>query len=304
MRTRVIPVMAAIGAAFLLAACSGTTSEQGLDLSNDMVTDGSVAVAPAEGAIARDDKSGGSVTTQDRSVIRTAYVDVRVEDVGAAVRDVRALVDRRHGLISSEDSRVNGDSSYSSVTVQVPAADLDTFIADISSLGAVDSVSVNAQDVTTQVVDLDARIKALQTSIDRMNELLAQADQIDDLLAIETQLSARQAELDSLAAQRTWLGDQVAMSSVTITLSPTTTLTDIDAPGFLSGLRSGWAAFVSATAVGITALGFLMPFAIVFMLVLIPVIAIAVRQSRRRTPHAASADKGAEEPVDSSVPSA
>ena len=290
MRTRIVPVLVAVSAAFLLAACSGATSEQGLDLSNDMVESPPIAGAPAgEGSIARDDKTGGAFTTsQDQSIIRTAYVSIRVEDVGAATRDVRSLVGRRHGIISAEDSQVTGDSTYSSMTASVPAAELDAFISDISSLGTVESVSANAQDVTTQVVDLDARIEALQTSIDRMSQLLAQAEQIDDLLAIETQLSQRQAELDSLTAQRAWLGDQVAMSSVTITLAPTTTLAEVDAPGFLSGLRSGWAAFVSAIAVAITAVGFLLPFAIILILVLIPLVVIAVRQSRRRAPQTAN----------------
>lgn len=290
MRTRIVPVLIAVSAAFLLAACSGATSEPSLGVSNDMVAPGSLAVTSEDGMVAPDGKVGGSATTQEQAVIKTAYVNLTVEDVGRTARDVHILVDKRNGLVSAEDSQVNGDANYSTITVQVPAAGLDSFIADVSGLGTVESVSLSTQDVTTQVVDLDARISALQTSIDRMTVLLAQAEQIDDLLAIETQLSSRQAELDSLTAQRTWLGGQVAMSSVTISLAPTTTLTDLDAAGFLSGLRSGWAAFVSALAIGVTAFGFLLPFALI--LVLIPLIAIAVRQSRRRVrPAAGEAQK-------------
>ena len=282
MRRRVVPVIAAIGAAFLLAACSAATSDQGTELPNDVVAEDTVAGAPMEPMVASDEKGGGTSTTQEQALIRTAFVNIRVDDVGAATSDVRSLVAQRDGLISSENSQVDGESTYSSMTVQVPAAGLDEFIAAISALGTVDAVSVNAQDVTTQVVDLDARIAALETSIDRMSELLAQADQIDDLLAIETQLSSRQAELDSLTAQRAFIGDQVALSSVTITLAPLSTITEVDAPGFLSGLRSGWAAFISAIAVGVTAFGFLLPFALIALLVLVPLVAIAIRQSRRR----------------------
>ncbi len=73
------------------------------------------------------------------------------------------------------------------------------------------------------------------------------------------------------------------MSSVTITLSPTTELTDVDSPGFVSGLRSGWAAFVSAIAVAVTGVGFFLPFVLVLILVLVPLLAVAVRRSRRET---------------------
>ena len=92
----------------------------------------------------------------------------------------------------------------------------------MSALGTVESINVSAQDVTSQTVDLDARIAALTTSVDRLTTLLAQASRMEDLLAIETQLSQRQSEIDSLNQQRTWLADQVAMSSVTITLMPVT----------------------------------------------------------------------------------
>jgi len=194
---------------------------------------------------------------------------------------VHSLVRKRNGLISSEDTQSTGDTTYSNITAQIPADDLDAFIAEVSALGTVDSVNINAQDVTTQVVDLDARISALKTSIDRMTQLLAQASRIEDLLAIETQLSQRQAELDSLTAQRTWLGDQVAMSTITISLSPTTQIGDVDAPGFLSGLQSGWAAFVSIIMVAITALGFFLPFLLVLVVVAVPVTIVVVRQTRR-----------------------
>ena len=228
-------------------------------------------------------------------MIRTAYVTMRVDDVAQATIDVQGLVSRRDGLISAEDAQVSGDNTYATITAQVPAAQLDGFLDDVSALGTVDAVNVTAQDVTTQVVDLDARIAALTTSIDRMSVLLAEAERIEDLLAIEAQLSARQAELDSLLAQRTYLGDQVAMSAVTITMSPVSTpIAEVDAPGFLSGLRSGWAAFTSAIAVAITAAGFLLPFAIILLVVAVPLIAIAVRQSRRRRPTDTDASDTAE----------
>ena len=214
---------------------------------------------------------------------------MQVDDVTTSAFDVHALIKKRNGLISSEDTQSSGDMTYSNITAQIPAADLDAFIADVSALGTVTSINVNAQDVTTQVVDLDARIKALQTSIDRLTQLLAEASRIEDLLAIETQLSQRQAELDALTAQRTWLGDQVAMSTITVSLSPVTQIADVDAPGFLSGLQSGWSAFLSLIMVAVTAVGFFLPFLLVLALIAIPVTIVIVRQARRHHPRTAPA---------------
>ena len=217
----------------------------------------------------------------DRQVIRTGYVSMRVDDVTKSAFDVHALVAKRNGLISNEDTQSSGGSTYANITAQIPADGLDAFIADVSALGTVDSINVSASDVTAQVVDLDARIKALQASVNRMTTLMAQATRIEDLLAIETQISQRQAELDSLTAQRAYLGDQVAMSTITVSLSPNTQIADVDAPGFLSGLESGWAALVSVVTVAVTALGFFLPFLVILVLVAIPVTIVAVRQVRR-----------------------
>jgi len=75
-----------------------------------------------------------------------------------------------------------------------------------------------------------------------------------------------------------------------------TPIAEVDAPGFVSGLRSGWAAFTSAIAVAITAVGFLLPFGLVLVLVAVPLIGIAIRQSRRRKRPAPAASEPAQEP--------
>ena len=289
MRTRILSLAAAAAVMLLVAGCSAAGSSQ-----SDAITGGEaggaagITAPDAAGAPQNADAAvappGTATVTTDRQVVKNAYVAMRVDNIAKAVFDVHGLVKKRNGLIASEDTQSDGDSTSSLITAQIPAADLDAFVADVSALGAVDSVTVNAQDVTGQVVDLDARIRALQTSIARMTQLLAQAQKIDDLLAIETQLSTRQSELDSLTAQRTLLGEQVALSSVTMAISPMTQVTSVEAPGFLSGVASGWAAFVSLVTVLLTATGFFLPFAIVALLILVPLTLVLARVLRRRRP--------------------
>ena len=291
MRTRILPLIVAAFAVAVLTGCTTQGSAQSEGVTTGIAPGAPALGGPAIGAPAPDsvtqDKAaaGGTVSspmTSDRQIVKNAYVSMRVDDVTRTVFAIHGLVSKRNGLISSEDTQASGESTSSMITAQIPAAALDAFLADVTKLGAVDAVTVGAQDVTGQVVDLDARIKALQTSVDRMTQLLAQAQKIDDMLAIETQLSSRQAELDSLTAQRKTLGEQVALSAVTIALTPKSTVTTVDAPGFLSGLESGWAALVSAVTVMATAAGFLLPFGIIALAVIIPILFVALRASRRR----------------------
>lgn len=233
------------------------------------------------------DKSGvapalaGPDVVIDRSIIRTAYIAVRVDAVDTAVREVHELTDAAGGIVVGENLTGTEGDAYATVTAQVPADALDAYLERLRGLGSVDSLDVTAQDVTTQVVDLDARIAALETSIERLTTLMSDATRVEDLLAAEAELSRRQAEVDSLVAQRTYLAEQVAMSTVTVSLTPVTPIADLQTPGFWSGLQSGWSAFASLLGFAITALGFLVPFLIVAAIIAVPVTIVLVRRSRR-----------------------
>lgn len=212
----------------------------------------------------------------DQQIIRTAYVTVRVADVTDGVTEVRAAVAAAGGTISTEDLTNYDGAQNATLTVRVPAEDLDSFLAGLADLGTIEQTSISAADVTTQVIDLDARITSLKGSIARLTELQSQAANVADLVAVETELANRQAELESLQSQRDYLGDQVAMSTVTITL-----VSEVNAvsttPDFLRGLETGWNALLSAAGALVTAAGFIIPFAIV-----IGIIVLVVRWIIRR----------------------
>lgn len=257
----------------LLTGCAGAgdTTEMSAEV-------GMVAEAPMMDQAAPE---SASMPVTERSVIRTAYVTMRVPDVRTAVDDVHSLVTQGAGVISQESLSTGAPGGYATITAQVPADSLTSFLEELDDLGKVDSLDVTAQDVTTQVIDLDARIDVLASSIARLTALLDEADRVEDIIAIESELSRRQADLDSLTAQRDYLGEQVALSTVTINLSPETQVADVDSPGFLSGLQTGWSAFIALIALAITALGFLLPFLILAAIVLIPLTLLLVRRSRR-----------------------
>ncbi len=213
---RATRTLAALSAALLivgvglLAACSSEasydTSVQGMPADDTSV----------QGMLAEADEVATSV---DRQIIATAYMSIRVDDVTAASARITALVATNDGLIEQQDiSNTDGDF-YASITARVPADRFDSFVDRVSEIGTVESLSSQVADVTQQTVDLDARTGALTTSVERLKELLAQTTNVADLVAVETELAYRQAELDSLLAQRSYLSDQVAMSTITISLS-------------------------------------------------------------------------------------
>lgn len=257
-KTLIAAAAAAIALTFGVAGCSGETDQS-------MMAEGAMPAAE----MPMSDMAGEAKSpVVDQQVIRTAWVTIRVREVDSAVADVRSAVTAAGGTINSEDITNYDGTQTATLSVRVPAEDLDAFLAGLADLGTVEQSSVTAADVTTQVIDLDARIASLEASIARLTELQAQAANVADLVAVETELTNRQAELDSLKSQRDYLGEQVAMSTVSITLVP-----EVDAvtstPDFLRGLETGWNALLSAGGALVTAAGFIIPFAVVIAIIVL-----------------------------------
>ena len=156
--------------------------------------------------------------------------------------------------------------------LRVPVDSFDTARKALSRLGKVTSSSESEKDVTTQVIDTAERVQTLQNSLDRLQRFQRSAKDVDDLIQFENQITSRQAELQSLKAQQSYLSSQSSMSTITLTLSqpgkePPGTLDDA---GFLAGLRAGWQALASAFVVALTVAGAVLPFLVVLALLGVP----------------------------------
>ena len=151
------------------------------------------------------------------------------------------------------------------------------------TLGKVEQRSQKSEDVTTKVIDNDARVRAGERSIQQIEALLSRAQKLGDIIAIENDLARRQADLDSLKSQQAWLEDQTSLSTITVYLSRPAAHhhTTHEAKGFLAGLANGWDAFRGATVAVLTALGAVLPFAVLLALLGVP-LWLVVR--RRRVP--------------------
>ncbi|MGB3476741.1 MAG: DUF4349 domain-containing protein, partial [Mycobacterium sp.] len=170
-------------------------------------------------------------------------------------------------------------SHTAELTVRIPSPKVDEFLDDAKQLGDVSSIALRHDDVTGQRVDLDARVAALQASVDRLTALMKSASTTADLLQAEKELASRQADLDSLRAQRTQLGDQISYATLTVSLASEFEST---APGFLTSVRHGWHALLSFSHGLISIAGFLLPWLPVIVVITGVVVVLRRRTGRRR----------------------
>ena len=233
--------------------------------------------ATEQGAVGQGEQ-GVPVGSVGRSLVRSAQLTLAVEDPARAVQGVRTAAAAAGGTITQEQSGPFGGW----VVMRVPAEVLDRTVDDVARLGTVEDRSASVEDATEEVVDLDARVASQQASVARVRALLAQATSIGDVVAIESELSRREADLDSLTGRLAALQDQVALSTLTVDLRGpgTPVVGPVEPVGVGDGLAAGWEG-LQAVARGTGAVvGFLLPF--VPVLVVLAGAVWAVRRARSR----------------------
>ncbi len=217
-------------------------------------------------------------STSKRDIVTTGSLQLVVAEPPAAADRLVSAVTDAGGRVDSRSERSGSTSPTVDLVLRIPADKLDGVLADAEKLGSVESMSIGRADVTSQRVDLDARIEALKTSVNRLRELMGRAGSVADLLEAESSLTQRQAELDSLRAQRATLGDQVSYATINVHLSSTPTVAH---RGFLGALEHGWRSLLSAVHGVVSVVGFLIPWAPVLAALALVVVVVRRRAARR-----------------------
>lgn len=172
---------------------------------------GSPTAAPSDGSIAGD----------RIDVIRTGTFSLEVDDVDASLTKLTTIVKNQGGYVSGSYRYTDTSAPYFTVTFRVPAASFDAAVLALRAEGTVLSEQISTYEVTMQLVDLEARLRNLRASETALLELMARATTVSDVLAVQTQLTAIRSDIESYDAQRAALADQVAMTTIAVTISPT-----------------------------------------------------------------------------------
>ncbi len=287
-RLRTLSILAGSAAlTVLLTACAGQddASNGAADRAAEpasAVSAGSPGEALQDGAAFHDSAAAGAkeAAAADRSVISTASLRITARRLDDARSRALSVVSALGGHVADERSSSDdrGRMEHVTLTLRVPASRMEQAMDQLADLGILRDRQQNAEDVTTQVLDVDARVKAQTASVASLRRLLDRAASVADVIAVEKQLSSRQAELDSLLSQQKYLADQTALATITVELSRPEP-DEVTHTGFLGGLQRGWQALVATASVAVTALGMLLPFAAALAVLL--AILLLVRRSRR-----------------------
>ncbi|HET6706357.1 DUF4349 domain-containing protein [Amycolatopsis sp.] len=260
MRTRWRAGLAAVAVAFVLAGCSAA-QEKGMSTA-DSAGSGPVPAAPPQqgsGKTGQEKVTAPQPGATDRKLARSARLELTATKVTDVVAQARGIAQGAGGYTGQEST----GEELATLSLAVPADKLDGVLDQLSHLGSgLVKRELSTQDVTEQVIDVEARLATQRASVERIRALLARATSVSEIASVESELTSREATLESLQQQRNSLAGSVAMATVAMTIRNVAAPPPPaeDGSGFLGGLAGGWDAFLTFGGGLLTVLGAIAPF--------------------------------------------
>ena len=207
-------------------------------------------------------------------MISTARLTVHTERIAAASARARSVVQGAGGVVSAEHTSAarDGTPRESVLTLRVSADRFAGVLDRLAGLGTLHRQRTSTEDLTLEVIDVDARVASAERALVRLRELLDRAQDLADVVTLEDELQSRESDLEALKARQAYLADQTSLSTITLTLQrpPEGQPVDEAPAGFVGGLGAGWSALLGLLGVAATTLGALLPFVLLLGLLLAP----------------------------------
>lgn len=278
MKKRKMAFAACVTAAAFLVGCGGSSGASTYSAKNDMIVMETTAAATAaayqsaygtmeDGGFAGEYATETQEETQAQTLENPDGIDTRklIKNVDLSVETkqfdqfltmIQNKVSALGGYI--EQSNVRGNSYHESgsrrtanLTARIPIAQIDAFVNGVSEECNVLNKSEYVEDVTLRYTDLESRKKALKVEQDRLLELLAKAESMDAIIAIEQRMSDIRYELENYESQLRLMDNQVSYSTVAIYVTEAEVFTPVVEDGFWTQVQKGFGRNLKRVASGV-----------------------------------------------------
>lgn len=208
----------------LLAACAN-------QMPQEAVSDRAGAEAPMEMEVAEDDLdrafyagegAAAQPNVQEQLIIRTAEMAIVVENTDQTMEAIAALAEAESGWVVRSNVYQRSDNALSgTITIRVPVDRFRNTMNAIEEMALeVTRASQESEDVTEEYVDLRARLQNLEATAERVRGFLDEADDVEEALAVNQELSRLESEIEALKGRIQYLEQSAAFSTITVDLTP------------------------------------------------------------------------------------
>lgn len=193
-----------------------------------------------------------------RKLIRTVSLSLETKEFDSVLTNLSTKTTELGGYI--ETSSVNGNSyshhstRYASYVIRIPANKLNEFVEVVSELGNVTQKNESVEDVTLRYIDVESHKKALETEQERLLELLSKAENMEEILTIESKLSDIRYEIENYESQLKTMDNQIDYSTVSVYVDEVERVTDTGEKGFFEEIKERFGNSLYVVARGIRGL--------------------------------------------------
>jgi hypothetical protein len=194
-------------------ATAGPAAEESAGGAEAGVADEAVAVSePSPG--------GSSLPSIGPSVVQTASLSLSVprNEFDGTIQRARTIATGSGGFVVSSSASQGDDERLvrGSLVVRVPEPAYARVLEQLSRLGSVEAQEEAGQDVSQELVDLEARIRHLEAVEARLLGFLEQANTVAAALTVQSELNRVQLELEQARGRLSYLDDQVAFATISL----------------------------------------------------------------------------------------
>ena len=301
MKRRLFALTLALLLVLSLAACGGSKSAE--FTAEAPAADMAYPMAPTEaeeylGFDSGSTASGGGATyPAGQKLIRTAQMNLETTTFEEAVQGLTDLTEQMGGYFESSSVGKRSNGRWAEYTVRIPAEKYQTFLDQAGELCHETWRDAQQEDISERYYDTQGRLKTQQIKLERLQALLAKAENMEDIITIESAISETEQMIDELSGTLRHYDGQVDYATVSISLQEVYKLSDVEEvpDSFMSRLgkafTGGWSNFTDAIE------NFAVALAYGWMWVLVlAVLAVAVIRVLRKRRRAKKAEEKPEKP--------
>lgn len=166
-------------------------------------------------------EASSSTTNFGLKIIKQGSVNMLVDEgkFFESWNKLSSLVSVYSGSIISSNYYKQQDYYFGGITIVIPSKDFDKFINDLSNIGKVESLTVNSQDVTSEYVDLNSRLKVLESSRDLLLGWLKSAKTVDEMIKLRNEIQRVEEEIETIKGRLNYISFHTDFSQISINLS-------------------------------------------------------------------------------------
>ena len=198
--------------------------------------------------------------------METLQFDQSISSITEKVSQLGGFVENSY-TSGGSDLQGNYMEKYATLTLRVPADKLNDFLSDLGDYGTITRQNLSSENISLEYADTEARKRALETEYDRLLELMAKAESIDTVIALEARMSEVRLQLDALSSQLRSYDNLVDYSTVEIDIQEVRKISPTNAVTVTERIKNGFSNSLYSVGVFLEDL-------VIFLIVNIPIFVV------------------------------